>query len=58
MNKDQVKGQYKQAKGNVKETAGKILGDKDMENRGKAQNTIGKIQGGYGDLKEDIRKGN
>ena len=57
MNKDQVKGEYKQAKGNIKEATGKIFGDKSMENKGKTENTVGKIQKAYGDAKEDIKKG-
>lgn len=51
MNKDQVKGQANIAKGKFKETAGKALGNKSLENKGKLQNTAGKIQKNYGDLK-------
>ena len=57
MNKDQAKGQLKQVKGQVKEAAGKLLGDKTMENKGKAQNVVGKIQETYGDAKNEIIKG-
>jgi len=57
MNKDQVKGDIKKAKGQVKETAGKVLGDKDMADRGTIQNAAGKLQKGYGDLKEEVKKG-
>lgn len=57
MNKDQVKGDGKQTKGHVKEAAGKILGDKDMEDKGKIQNAAGKVQKGFGDLKEEVKKG-
>lgn len=56
MNKDQVKGRYKQAKGSVKESTGKFFGDKTLEIKGKAQNTAGKVQAGYGDAKEDIEE--
>lgn len=55
MNKDQLKGQIKQVKGSVKETTGKIIGDKTMEDKGKVQNTAGKVQQAYGDLKSDIK---
>ena len=55
MNKDQVKGRVEEATGKVKEVAGKVTGDKDLEQEGKVQNIGGKVQAGYGDLKEDIK---
>ena len=57
MNKDQIKGRIKEAKGKVKEVAGKIVSDKKLEEKGKIQRTIGKVQAGYGDLKDDLKKG-
>lgn len=54
MNKDQIAGKAKQVKGDVKETVGKVFGDKSLENEGKAQNTVGKVQQGYGDVKDDL----
>ena len=56
MNKDQVKGRIKEAKGKVKEVAGKVVGNKDLEQEGRLQSIGGKVQTGYGDLKEDIKK--
>ncbi len=56
MNKDQVKGRAEQAKGKVKEVAGKAVGNKELEQEGKIQNTGGKIRAGYGDVKEEIKK--
>ncbi|MFA5941658.1 MAG: CsbD family protein [Sinimarinibacterium sp.] len=56
MNKDQVKGQIKQAKGQIKNVAGKILGDRTMQAKGKIQDAAGKIQEGYGDLKADLKQ--
>jgi uncharacterized protein YjbJ (UPF0337 family) len=56
MNKDQVKGRIEEAKGKVKEVAGKIVGNKDLEQKGKIQNTEGKVQAEYGDLREDLKK--
>lgn len=55
MNKDQIAGKAKQVKGDVKETVGKVFGDKSLENEGKVQNTVGTIQKGYGDVKEDLK---
>lgn len=42
MNKNQVKGRTDEAKGKVKETTGKALGDKSMEYKGKAEKVAGK----------------
>ncbi|CRI67243.1 conserved hypothetical protein [Thiocapsa sp. KS1] len=56
MNKDQVKGRYEEAKGKVKEVAGNVSGDKELEVEGNIQKNIGKVQAGVGDLKEDIKK--
>jgi uncharacterized protein YjbJ (UPF0337 family) len=55
MNKDQVKGRIEEATGKVKEVAGKVTGDRELEQEGKVQNIGGKVQAGYGDLKEDIK---
>jgi uncharacterized protein YjbJ (UPF0337 family) len=56
MNKDQIKGRVKEAKGTVKETAGKVTGKEILEQKGKLLKTAGKAQAGYGDIKDDIRK--
>ena len=56
MNKDQTKGRVEEAKGKVKEIAGKVVGNKDLELKGKIQNTGGKAQAAFGDLKSDIKK--
>jgi uncharacterized protein YjbJ (UPF0337 family) len=56
MNKDQIKGRIKEAKGSAKETAGKVAGKKILEQKGKLQKTAGKAQAGFGDIKNDIRK--
>jgi uncharacterized protein YjbJ (UPF0337 family) len=57
MNKDQVEGRIEEAKGKVKEVTGKVVGNKDLEVKGKVQKTVGEVQAGYGDLKEDVKKG-
>jgi uncharacterized protein YjbJ (UPF0337 family) len=56
MNKDQVKGRVEQAKGNVKETTGKVIGNKDLEAEGTVDKAVGKAQATYGDAKEKIKK--
>jgi uncharacterized protein YjbJ (UPF0337 family) len=55
MNKNQVKGRIKQAKGKGKELVGQTVGNKELEQKGKAQKIGGKVQAGYGDLKKDIK---
>ena len=58
MNKDQVKGRVREATGKVKEVTGKIVGNKKLEFKGTMQKTGGKIQAQYGDLTNDMKKGN
>jgi uncharacterized protein YjbJ (UPF0337 family) len=56
VNKDQVKGLAKQAKGAVKEAAGKATGNRQTQAEGTADKVAGNIQKGYGDAKEKIKK--
>ena len=55
-NKDQIAGVAKQAKGSVKEAAGKVTGNKKTQAEGTADRIAGKVQKGYGDLKEKVKK--
>ena len=57
MNKDQAKGRIAEVKGKVKEVAGRAVGNVNLEQKGKLQKTVGKIQAAYGDLKNDLKKG-
>lgn len=56
MNKDQVKGRVDEATGKVQEVTGKLIGDKEMELDGRVKKAGGKLQAGFGDIKEDIKK--
>jgi uncharacterized protein YjbJ (UPF0337 family) len=56
MNEDQIIGRIEKAKGEAKKVAGKVVGDKDMETKGKLQKAHGKVQAKFGDLREDINK--
>lgn len=56
MNEDQVKGRIEEAKGEAKKIAGKAVGNKAMERKGKLQNAHGKAQAKLGDLRGDIKK--
>jgi uncharacterized protein YjbJ (UPF0337 family) len=55
MNKDQVKGRIREAKGTVKEAAGKVTGKVTLEQKGKLEKTAGKFQAAYGDIKNDLK---
>jgi uncharacterized protein YjbJ (UPF0337 family) len=55
MHKDEMKGAAKDAKGSMKETAGKMTGDERLQAEGAADKTAGKIQKGVGNLKEAAR---
>ena len=55
MDKDRIKGSAEQAKGVVKEVAGKVTGDKKLESEGKADKVAGKVQNAVGGLKDTLR---
>ena len=56
MNKDQVEGKVQESKGKVKAFVGKVLDDQDIEDEGNLQKNVGKVQSGYGNIKENIKK--
>ena len=55
VDKDRVKGSAQQAKGKVKEWAGKAAGDKKTEAKGKADQVKGKVRNAAGGLKDAVR---
>ena len=55
MNKDQVEGRLDQAKGKIKELAGKVIDNDRLEAKGKADQVSGKVQAGFGDTKEAVK---
>jgi uncharacterized protein YjbJ (UPF0337 family) len=55
MDKDRIKGSAEQAKGIVKETAGKVVGDSKLEAEGKAERAKGEIRNAVGGLKDSLR---
>jgi uncharacterized protein YjbJ (UPF0337 family) len=55
MNKDQVKGLVDEVNGKIKEAAGVLLDDKELEIKGNVEKNLGKVQGSIGDFKEDIK---
>jgi uncharacterized protein YjbJ (UPF0337 family) len=55
MDKDRVLGSVKQAKGVIKEAAGKLTGDAKLQADGQADKTAGKIQNAVGGVKDVLR---
>ena len=55
MDKDRIKGSAQQAKGKVKEFAGKVTGDKKLEGEGKADKIGGKVRNAVGSMKDALR---
>jgi uncharacterized protein YjbJ (UPF0337 family) len=49
--KDKIKGGFREAKGKVKEKAGRVTGDPDLRDRGTIEKAGGKVQRKIGDLK-------
>lgn len=55
MNKDQVEGRLDQAKGKIKEFAGKVIDNDRLEAKGEAEQVSGKVQAKFGDSKEAVK---
>lgn len=55
MDKDRIEGSAEQAKGKIKEVAGKVTGDSKLESEGKADKAAGKVQNAVGGLKDAVR---
>ena len=56
MDREHVKGAADKAKGAVKETAGKVLGDKELETEGKVDKAKGDLHNAAGDVKDAVKK--
>jgi uncharacterized protein YjbJ (UPF0337 family) len=55
MDKDRIKGAANQAKGSLKEAAGKVTGDEKLKAEGKVDKLKGKIQNAAGGVKDSLR---
>ena len=55
MDKDRIQGSVEQAKGKMKEVAGKVTGDAKLESEGKTERVAGKIQNAVGGLKDAVK---
>lgn len=56
MNKERIEGSLDQAKGKVKEVAGKVSGDAKLETEGKADQVKGKIKNTVGGMKDAVKE--
>ena len=55
MDNDRIKGAVKQKVGEVKEAAGKVLGDEKLKRKGQAEEVAGKVQNIVGGVKDSLR---
>jgi uncharacterized protein YjbJ (UPF0337 family) len=56
MDREHVKGAADKAKGAIKDTAGKMMGDKKLQAEGKFDKAKGSVHSAAGDVKDAIRK--
>ena len=55
MDKDRIEGSANQAKGAIKQAAGKITGDAKLQAEGAADKAKGKVQNAVGGAKDALR---
>ena len=55
MDKDRIAGAANQAKGAVKDAAGKVTGDTKLQAEGKADKAAGKVRSTVGGAKDTVR---
>ena len=53
-NRDEMEGKWDQAKGKVKETAGEVFDDPDLEAEGRADRAGGKVEEGFGKARRKV----
>ena len=56
MNKERIEGSLDQAKGKVKEIAGKVTGDAKLEAEGKTDQVKGKVKNAIGGVKDAAKE--
>jgi uncharacterized protein YjbJ (UPF0337 family) len=54
MNRDQIEGKAKKAKGAVKEKTGELLGDRELESEGTSERGTGRARELYGKAREAV----
>lgn len=55
VDENRVKGAFDQAKGAIKDAAGKVLGDDKLQAEGKADKAAGKAESAVGGAKDAVR---
>jgi uncharacterized protein YjbJ (UPF0337 family) len=55
MDREHIKGAADKAKGAIKDTAGKITGDKELQTEGKLDKAKGEMHNIAGDVKDAVR---
>jgi len=55
MDREHVKGTADKAKGSIKDTAGKVTGDRELQSEGKMDKAKGDLHNAAGDLKDAVR---
>ena len=56
MDKQRIEGGLKKATGTIKEKAGQITGDRDLEAEGKMEKAEGHLRSGIGHAKDAVRE--
>jgi uncharacterized protein YjbJ (UPF0337 family) len=56
MDREHVKGAADKAKGAIKDTAGKVTGDKELQSEGKLEKAKGEAHNALGDVKDAFRQ--
>lgn len=57
MNSDEIKGKAEKAKGYVKDKAGELLNDPDLEAEGELERGTGAVREGVGKAKRKVKEG-
>jgi uncharacterized protein YjbJ (UPF0337 family) len=55
MDKDRIKGMGDQAKGSIKDAAGRVTGDSKLQAEGKMDKAKGKVENAVGGMKDSLR---
>lgn len=53
-NRDELEGKFDRAKGATKETVGRAVNDRDLEEEGRADQISGNVQEGFGKVKRNV----
>ena len=56
MDREHIKGTAEKAKGSIKDTAGKVTGDKKLQSEGKLDKAKGSAHNVAGDIKDAVKE--